>query len=201
MFPLDLDRHPREVFLQANGIFSQDTQSEGEERPEADDTQEGDDQDIDACPPPVFFDELEEILIAQGTFEDILATLRARTPEAAILLLGPKNGVAITHILPDEAGIGTPASFTLDARGLTKKLKPYVALGLDCHGVAHSHPSGITRLSYGDLCYAQKIFLNPKNTALGRFIMPLVTDGRLYPYVVSREGGRLTVRPARVVLF
>jgi proteasome lid subunit RPN8/RPN11 len=147
-----------------------------------------------------FLDTPDVLLCSQAALEEVLQALRERPPEAAGLLLGPRNHELVTHFLPDEDGEATPASFTLAGRGLTLKLKPYLAAGLDCKGIAHSHPAGITCLSSGDLLYVQRVFQHPKNAALQRFCMPVVAGGRLYPYVVLRlpEGG-LGVRPARIL--
>jgi len=78
-----------------------------------------------------------------------------------------------------------------------------LACGLDIKGVVHLHPPGVHSLSSGDLVYAHKIFANPKNRSLDRFLMPIVSDGIMFSYVLIRDGGtgRLCVRSAHLVLF
>ena len=49
------------------------------------------------------------ILITQTAYQDVQAYFAGRQPEAACLLLGPKNDSIITHLLADEDGRATPS--------------------------------------------------------------------------------------------
>lgn len=150
---------------------------------------------------PVRLTDLDCILLSQPAYDEGRAYFADKLPEAACLLLGPKKDTAITHILPDETGQATVVSFTLDAQTLNRRVKPFLAADLDIKGVWHLHPCGVTSLSGGDIAYAGKLFLNPKNAALDRLVMPLTVDGRFHGFVLTRSGGTLCVRRAQLVLF
>jgi len=55
----------------------------------------------------------DHILMTQAVYQEICADFRSKKTEVAGLLVGPKNSAAVTHYLPDDAGEGTPVSFTL----------------------------------------------------------------------------------------
>src|SRR5207244_1202951 len=99
-----------------------------------------------------------------------------------------------------DDGIATPASFTLAAASLNRKVKPYLAAGIDIHGVWHLHPPGFTSLSFGDIEYVRKLFSNPKHRSLDRFVMPITAANRFYGFVITRDGKKLCIRNARLVL-
>lgn len=150
---------------------------------------------------PVVLPDADAILLSQAVYLEVLDEFDIHEPEAAGLLIGPKNHGIVTHFLLDDTGAATPVSFTLDHVQLNQKLKPFLACGLDVKGVVHLHPPGIHSLSFGDLVYARKVFGNPKNQNLDRFLMPLVVDRRMYGYVLIPDGAGLRVRPAKLLLF
>jgi proteasome lid subunit RPN8/RPN11 len=145
-------------------------------------------------------DQCPVLLMSSAVYDEILEAIGSQPPECGGLLLGPKNHRAVTHFLLDEAGVGTAASFTWDSRGLTKLLKHYIACGVDAKGFVHSHPTGITTLSGGDLVYAARCFETDTSASIDMLAMPLVVEGVLYPYVVLREDPHRAV-PAQLVLF
>lgn len=149
---------------------------------------------------PAFLDDLDRIVMSHSAYEEACLYFAERDPEAACLLLGPKRDALITHIVVDEEGAATPMSFTLAAASLNRKVKPYLAAGIDIKGVWHLHPRGCRSLSHGDIAYAGKVFINPKNQALDRFVMPITADGRFHGYVLARDGAALCIRYAQLVL-
>ena len=146
------------------------------------------------------FEDLDSLVITQSAYSEAQAYFVSRAPEAACLLLGPRTEDLITHILVDDEGEATPASFTLAAESLNRKVKPYLAAGLNIQGIWHLHPPGYTSLSDGDLAYALKLFRNPKHGGLCRFALPITTSSHCYPFVLTRQGHLLAVRAARLIL-
>ena len=125
--------------------------------------------------------------ITQPALRDMLDYLLAREPESAGLLLGPTNDdLLITHFVPDRTGRGTSASFELGTDELNDMLKRAKPAGINCKGIGHSHPAGISSPSHGDLIYLQRVFGLPTNADTAQFYMPIVCGGRLYPYVYTQ---------------
>ena len=130
--------------------------------------------------------------MTQSAYHDMRDYLLAHEPEVAGLLLGPaKDDVLVTHFVPDSEGVGTPTSFSLNAPFLNQTLKQAKLAGLNAKGLAHLHPVGVPQPSYGDLAYLERLFRMPANAAAQQCFMPVVCDGRVYPYVYAR--GRLWV--------
>ncbi len=125
--------------------------------------------------------------ITQPALHSLLDYLLTCEPEAAGLLVGPKNDdVLVTDFVPDLTGRGTPGSFELGTDALNDLLKRIKPAGINCKGIAHSHPAGIAAPSHGDLIYLRRIFGLPGNSAAVQFYMPIVCGGRLYPYVYTQ---------------
>lgn len=134
-------------------------------------------------------DNMPIMRMTQAAYNDILLDLGkgGRPPEAAGALMGLADQAIVTHYAQDKNAAGSRVAVTLDHLGLNATLKKYLDLGMNIKGFVHNHPSGITRLSAGDLEYVQQLFANPKNTDLTEVWMPVVTDGLVYPYIVYRE--------------
>jgi proteasome lid subunit RPN8/RPN11 len=167
-------------------------------------TADGDDGEgpvpFDGCLPATFLEGIDHLLMGQAAYREATAYFASRQPEAACLLLGPRTDEFVSHILIDDEGEATPASFTLAAASLNRKVKPYLAAGLNIKGIWHLHPSGVTSLSAGDVWYARKLFSNPKHRGLERFAMPVTSGGRCYGFMLTLVGGIIGVRTARIVL-
>jgi proteasome lid subunit RPN8/RPN11 len=126
--------------------------------------------------------------ITQSAYHEILDYFRSREPEAAGILLGPaKDDVLVTHFVPDEDGDGTPGSFHLNALALNRVLERVKPAGMDCKGFIHSHPSGFTQPSAGDLAYLERLFSRPANAAALQCFMPIFCNRRLHPYVYANR--------------
>jgi proteasome lid subunit RPN8/RPN11 len=130
-----------------------------------------------------------EMKITGPAHWEIMQYLSSREPEAACALFGPTNHDAlISHVFPDETGIGTPHSFQIGTDALNTFIKRVKTAQLSCHGVVHSHPkNGPYSPSAGDIVYLRKIFAMPKNAAVVQFFMPIYCSGRLYPYVYTQN--------------
>lgn len=125
--------------------------------------------------------------ITQSALRHAMDYLVAREPESAGLLLGPADDdLLITHFVPDLTGRGTPASFELGTAELNDMLKRMKPAGINCKGIVHSHPAGITSPSHGDLAYLRRVFRLPTNAEAGQFYMPILCGGRLYSYVYTQ---------------
>jgi hypothetical protein len=146
------------------------------------------------CPRTV----LPPMRILQSAYAAIMRHLTGVEPEAGGMLLGPKGSSLVTHYVPDENGRATAASFTLDAVGLNRILKMFLACETEGKGIVHSHPIGCTTPSLGDLLYVRRSFGNPKNKDLSEFLLPIVCGGQMFPYIVA--GDPLTVRAAELIL-
>ena len=130
----------------------------------------------------------------------MMAYLTSHPPERAVALLGPKDHDAVTHVLIDESGHATSASFTLGHVFLNEKLRLYTAAGLDVKGIGHSHPAGCCWPSLGDLHYVAKCFAADREQSLVTFLLPIIVGQRLFPYIVYRDHPN-AAQIAQVVLF
>lgn len=140
--------------------------------------------------------------MTQSAYNDILDDLVERPfrNEKAGMLLGPlAEDDFVTHYVPDHNGLATPASFTLDSKGLNKTLRKRKAAGLTCKGVVHAHPPNVLHPSFGDLRYVAKLFANPRNCDAAQVMLPIVCNGRLYPYLIDADNPR-EVLVARLIL-
>jgi len=121
--------------------------------------------------------------------------------EKAGMLLGPsEEDDLVTHYIPDKNGRATYSSFTLDAASLNKTLRKRKGVGLNCKGVVHVHPPGVLQPSFGDLAYVAKLFANPKNTETTQVMLPIVCNGRLYPYLIQAESPREVLIPRLILI-
>lgn len=142
-------------------------------------------------------------LMPRAVLDELLEVLSSIPPEACGVLLGPRcHSSLITHFVRDETGTPSPTMFQIDGEHLTKAIHPYVQVGLDVKGIAHSHPSGIHNPSGGDLRYLRKLFGNRKNAVAPEvdFYFPIISDGQVFHYAFDRSAGRDRLKPAKVVL-
>jgi proteasome lid subunit RPN8/RPN11 len=137
--------------------------------------------------------------MTRPAYDEAIKALSSREPEFAVFLLGPKDHPAVTHVVSDTTGEGTPVSFRVGAKRLNEVLKAYAPLGLDGKGFWHSHPAGSERLSDGDLAFVQRLFANPKND-IREVVMPITSGGLVFPFVVRRDNPH-TALAAEFVLF
>lgn len=138
-----------------------------------------------------------ELRILQTAYLKAMIYLCGRTPEAAGILLSLwHDDSLITEFVPDDSGRGTAVSFELDAAKLNRVLKEKKAVGLTCMGIVHSHPAGVIQPSFGDLTYFRKLFAAPANGEAQHLFVPIICNGRMYPYVFAHD----RVYPAQLTL-
>ena len=145
---------------------------------------------------------LEPVLkMTQSAFLDCMHELTSRRPESGGMLLGPEDDDdLVTVYIHDENGKATAASFTIDEVGLNLILNRFRDRGLNCKGLIHSHPAGVTSPSGGDLEYVRKVFANDDNEAAGQFFLPIICDDRMYPYLVRQDApNRILLAQLRLV--
>lgn len=126
--------------------------------------------------------------ITQPALSQTMNYLVNHEPETAGILLGPANDDSlVTHFVPDRTGRGTSASFELGTAELNDVLKRMKPAGINCKGIAHSHPAGISAPSHGDLAYLRRLFSLGANADATQFFMPIVCGGRLHPYIYIQD--------------
>ncbi len=138
-----------------------------------------------------------DLRILQPAYLSTMNYLCSRPPEAAGVLFGlQQDDLLVTEFVPDESGRGTAVAVELDAATLNGVLKEKKSRGLTCVGIVHSHPRGVIQPSHGDVTYFQQLFGRPANEDAQHLFVPIVCDGRMFPYVFAR--GR--VHTARLAL-
>ncbi|QDT40345.1 hypothetical protein Pan241w_04010 [Gimesia alba] len=143
------------------------------------------------------------LIMIRSVYQQILEDLVEHPfqKEKAGILLGPTaEDDLVTHYVPDENGHATYSSFTLDAASLNRTLRHRKGVGLNCKGVVHVHPPGALHPSFGDLEYVAKLFANPKNTEATQVMLPIVADGRLYPYQIDASNPREVLVPRLILI-
>ena len=138
--------------------------------------------------------------LTQGAYGHIMEYHTAREPEVGGMLLGPVTDDLVTHFVPDETGHATATSFTLDAAAMNRSLVRHRRCGMNAKGLVHLHPPGVTWPSCGDVQYVAKSFANPRNKDAVQFLLPIVCEGRLYPYVILRGDDLIHVLVANLLL-
>ena len=127
-----------------------------------------------------------KMFMTRPAYEQGLVALNSYPPEFALFLIGPVGHRAVTHVVADTTGEGTPVSFHVGAKRLNEVLGRYTPLGLEGKGFWHSHPPDCERLSPADLAFVRKQFSNPKNDG-AEILMPIISGGRVVPFIVRRD--------------
>ena len=129
-----------------------------------------------------------ELRILQTAYLKAMTYFCGRLPEAAGVLLSLQHDDSvITEFVPDDSGRGTAVTFELGITKLNRVLKEKKAVGLTCSGIAHSHPVGFIQPSAGDMTYFRKLFAAPANGEAQHLFVPIVCNGRMYPYVFADD--------------
>lgn len=137
------------------------------------------------------------LIFQQSVFVRMYEYFVRTKPEAAGILTGHiSNQDTVCDFVPDESGVATAVSFSLNASMLNRVLKERKAIGQTCIGIIHSHPSGVTQPSGGDMTYFKRLFARPANRDASSLFVPIVCDGRVFAYVYAN--GR--IHPAQIAL-
>jgi proteasome lid subunit RPN8/RPN11 len=154
----------------------------------------------DLSVPPVPYDQLAVMKIAEDAHDSMMGHLAGHEPEVAGALMAVKGTDLMTRFIADEWGHGTGASFTFGTAELNRVIRPHIERGEEVIGIVHSHPRGFRDLSYGDRVYFTALFRNPKNEGLDEFWCPIFENGTLHVYQARRDeaNGEINFVRARV---
>jgi hypothetical protein len=133
-----------------------------------------------------------EVLISEVVYHEVCRTLSQVPVESGGLLLGPKNHRAITHFHLDAKAPRSGVTFHLEGPRLTQELEPFLACAMDLKGIVHSHPTGCSAPSHGDVAYLRTLFSAPENAReeQEQFFCPIFEGTQLHPYVYRPQCGR-----------
>ena len=156
--------------------------------PATDEKPETDDDSVRDRPVPETATVEPVLKMTQSAFLECMHELTSRRPESGGMLLGPVDDDDLVSVyIHDKNGKATAASFTIDEVRLNVILHRFRERGLNCKGLIHSHPAGVTSPSGGDLAYVRKVFANDNNQAAGQFFLPIICGDRMYPYLVRQD--------------
>lgn len=144
------------------------------------------------------------LVLSAEVLKQIVDTIGQKPAESGGLL-GGVRGEAITRFQYDETGSVSAATYTPDHVTLTRLLKSeWNPAEIRLRGFVHSHPRGMTQLSYGDEVYAQRILeANPECDGLWLPILNTLPDTgafRFTPWAVVRSGKNVSVLEADVLV-
>lgn len=126
--------------------------------------------------------------MAKTAYRHMHCSLGRRPPEAGGLLLGPIGCTLVTHFHFDDSAVCTGLTYTPNHIALGRLMKErWLPAGLDMKGAAHSHPSGLARLSHGDLAYIARLLT--ANPDMDEFLAPIILPDsfRICPFIVDRR--------------
>jgi proteasome lid subunit RPN8/RPN11 len=129
--------------------------------------------------------------------------------ETGGIFIGPQSHKGIvTDILPSTAfAERRPATYyqsEKDVKILNQRLRQFQARGYDFKGYFHRHPSGLFRLSGGDLRTCEEILKSPNYHIHNCLIMCIITESQtqdfpIFSYVTSLdENQKVVVEKAQV---
>ncbi len=147
-----------------------------------------------------------ELRITQRVLDEIRRTIGRSRPEQGGMLGGRLEDGIVTEFYFDESARRSGGAYSPDVETVNILLREeWNPAGIRLLGFVHSHPSGVERLSSGDLTYAKKIL--ERNSDLERLLLPLVMaepDSEIFellPFAVVRNGdGVEVVEPKLAVI-
>lgn len=131
----------------------------------------------------------------------------ANCNETGGILIGPKNHTGIVTDVVASSHYAERQSWTYfqteeDIDLLNMKLRIFQSRGYDFIGYWHKHPTGLSRLSNGDLATCEEILKSPDYHINNMLLMSIITETKdskfpLFNYVVSLDKqAKLIVREA-----
>lgn len=133
-------------------------------------------------------DGITEIRMTCPCYFELMQDLTGKQPEQAGLMFGPVNDDSlVTHYVPENEGMGTLVTFTINGDFVNRQIRRFKAAELDLKGIVHSHPPYFNQLSGGDLRYLRRLLGKPKNRGTEAIFMPIVCGNRFIPFLVDSE--------------
>jgi proteasome lid subunit RPN8/RPN11 len=146
---------------------------------------------------------MDRLRVTRGVYDEIMRTVGSLPAEHGGALGRPADDEVVQVFRFDEGARNTGATYSPDDQTLNAMFRQdWNPRGIRLAGFVHSHPAGCARPSTGDLAYAERILAAiPDMPYLVLPIVQTVPDtGRflLIPFVVSRDGDSVQVRPAEL---
>jgi molybdopterin/thiamine biosynthesis adenylyltransferase/proteasome lid subunit RPN8/RPN11 len=141
--------------------------------------------------------DIREMLIEADVLTQIQATIGNLAPETGGMLGGDSTG-RITHYYFDGTAKRTGVTYSPDVERINRVIQEeWRPAGIELLGFVHSHPSGITQLSCGDVQYADAILRAlPRLKQLFLPIAQARVDNRtfeLHGYVAVRQDDNIRI--------
>lgn len=96
---------------------------------------------------------MDELLLAPGLMEEMIAHAAAHYPEEACGLLGGRDSRA-TRLYPVENMLHSPVAYEMEPLQQVRAMLDIEAEGLELVAIYHSHPGGPARPSVSDVAQA-----------------------------------------------
>jgi proteasome lid subunit RPN8/RPN11 len=143
--------------------------------------------------------------MARSVLEQIRRTIGSMPAEEGGALGGNRETGVVTHFYFDKSARRTGSTYSPNDKLLNKLFaEKWNPVGINLLGFVHSHPEGCHRPSGGDLAYARKILKYIPE--LEQLLLPIVMTEpetgtfELFAYAAVREGNRVRLQPADLVL-
>jgi proteasome lid subunit RPN8/RPN11 len=158
-----------------------------------------------ASPPPERSVQPTRLAMTRDVYDEIARTVGSLRAEHGGALGRYENEQAVRFFRFDHTSRNTGATYSPDHKTLNAIFRTdWNPKGIRLAGFVHSHPSGFTRPSPGDLLYAERILAAiPDLPFLFLPIVQTVPDRgsfKLAPFVVFREGESVACRPVALEL-
>ncbi len=146
---------------------------------------------------------MDRLRVTRGVYEDIMRTVGSLKAESGGALGRSADGEVVRAFRFDDTARNTGVTYSPDDQALNAMFREdWNPRGLRLAGFVHSHPPGYARPSPGDLAYAKRILTAIPD--MPYLVLPIVQtvpdtgEFRLIPFVVTRNGDTVQVRPAEL---
>jgi hypothetical protein len=145
------------------------------------------------------------LVLTDQVHDQIARTIGDMPAEQGGMLGGRRRTGTVTHFAFDGSARCSFATYTPDRATLNQLLREeWNPQDVDLLGFAHSHPTGSSRPSHGDLIYADRILA--AIPAMDRLVLPIVQtipgsgNFGLYAYVATRTTGTAQIDDVPVMV-
>jgi proteasome lid subunit RPN8/RPN11 len=142
---------------------------------------------------------MEHIYLAREVYDEIGRTVGSMRAEQGGALGWREDERVVRYFKFDDTAARTGATYSPDYKGLNAMFQQdWNPRGIRLAGFVHSHPSGCTRPSSGDLAYAKRILAAVPD--LPYLVLPIAQtvpdtgEFRLVPFLVVRDGDAVAAR-------